>query len=487
MKINRSFKDFKNQHQRKKNQIIFTSTESKGDFKIMNLINNFLQEKNSFIFESVEKGIIKGRYTIFGKNPDKIWEFNNNKSYSVDHKNKRKTIKGNPSDVIEKIIENFNFKTPKNLPPISSLISGYFSYDVIRYIEKIPNKCKDDLKLPDVRLLRPQTLVIHDNLKNKIYFIVNCFADEKISNYKNKYKDINRKIYNLMNLAARRKINIKQNIFKGKTKIKSNTSKKKFISIVNKAKKYIKIGDIFQVVLSQRFESKLTKDPLEIYKKLRITNPSPFMYFFNFPDFQIIGASPEILVRLRNNKITIRPIAGTRPRGLNKNKDDYYSKDLLNDKKELAEHLMLLDLGRNDVGKVSKINTVKVTEKFKIEKYSHVMHIVSNVIGIFNKKYSKFKSLLAGFPAGTVSGAPKIRAMEIIDELEKTKRKIYAGGIGYFSANGEFDTCIALRTALAKNNKFYVQAGAGIVADSKPIREYEETVNKAKALLSSLK
>ena len=257
--------------------------------------------------------------------------------------------------------------------------------------------------------------------------------------------------------------------------------------MINKAKNYIKIGDIFQVVLSQRFEAKLSKSPLEIYKKLRVTNPSPFMYFFNFSDFQIIGASPEILVRLRDNKITIRPIAGTRPRGKNSKQDAFFAKDLLKDKKELSEHLMLLDLGRNDAGKVSKINTVKVTESFKIEKYSHVMHIVSNVMGIYNKHYSKFKSLLAGFPAGTVSGAPKIRAMEIIDELESTKRKVYAGGIGYFSANGEFDTCIALRTAVAKNNRFYVQAGAGIVADSKPIKEYEETINKAKALLNALK
>jgi len=211
------------------------------------------------------------------------------------------------------------------------------------------------------------------------------------------------------------------------------------------------------------------------------------MYFFNFEDFQIIGASPEILVRLRDNKITVRPIAGTRPRGANSKQDKFFAKDLLQDKKELSEHLMLLDLGRNDAGKVSKIGTIKVTEKFMIEKYSHVMHIVSNVIGVYNKKYSKFKSLLAGFPAGTVSGAPKIRAMEIIDELETTRRKIYAGGIGYFSANGEFDTCIALRTAVTKNKKFYVQAGAGIVADSNPIREYEETVNKAKALMYALK
>ncbi len=227
--------------------------------------------------------------------------------------------------------------------------------------------------------------------------------------------------------------------------------------------------------------------PIDIYKKLRVTNPSPFMFYFNFSDFQIIGASPEILVRLRDNKITVRPIAGTRPRGKTLREDRFYEKDLLNDKKELSEHLMLLDLGRNDAGKVSKIDTVKVTESFIIEKYSHVMHIVSNVIGEYNKKFSKFKSLLAGFPAGTVSGAPKIRAMEIIDELETTKRKVYAGGIGYFSANGEFDTCIALRTAVAKKDKFYVQAGAGIVADSKPLKEYEETVNKAKALINALK
>ena len=344
----------------------------------------------------------------------------------------------------------------------------------------------DDLNLPDVRLLRPRTLIIHDNLKKKIFYIINIYNDEKISNYKKKYFEIENEISNLLTQASRIKGNSNSNA-KTNIKVKSNTSKNKFLRMINKAKKYIKIGDIFQVVLSQRFEANLSKTPLEIYKKLRITNPSPFMYFFNFEDFQIIGASPEILVRLRDNKITVRPIAGTRPRGKNLKEDNFFAKDLLKDKKELSEHLMLLDLGRNDAGKVSKIGTVKVTESFIIEKYSHVMHIVSNVIGVYNKKFSKFKSLLAGFPAGTVSGAPKIRAMEIIDELEKTKRKVYAGGIGYFSANGEFDTCIALRTAVAKNKKFYVQAGAGIVADSNPIKEYEETVNKAKALMNALK
>jgi len=482
--LNRNFKNFKFQHKRNQNQIIYISRKTSGNREVLNLIDNFLKEKNSFIFESVEKAKIRGRYTIFGKNPDKIWEFNNQDSYLITNMNKKK-IKGNPDKIIEKIIEDFKFKTPAALPPICSLLSGYFSYDSIRYIEKIPNKCKDDLKLPDVRLLRPRTLVIHDNLKKKIFYIINIFNDEKIKNYKVKYLEIESEINNLLVQASVEKINSHKSKKKN-FKVKSNISKNKFLEMISKAKSYIKIGDIFQVVLSQRFETKLSKEPLEIYKKLRITNPSPFMYFFNFNDFQIIGASPEILVRLRDNKITIRPIAGTRPRGKNSKEDNFFAKDLLQDKKELSEHLMLLDLGRNDAGKVSKVGTIKVTESFMIEKYSHVMHIVSNVIGTYNKRYSKFKSLLAGFPAGTVSGAPKIRAMEIIDELETTKRKVYAGGIGYFSANGEFDTCIALRTAIAKNNKFYVQAGAGIVADSNPIKEYEETINKAKALLSAL-
>ena len=483
--LNKSFRDFKFQHKRKKNQILFISKKIQNNSEILNLINNFLIEKNSFIFESVEKGKIRGRYTIFGKNPDKIWEFNDNKSFVIEN-NKKKKIKGVPAKIIEKIIEDFKFQTPSSLPPICSLISGYFSYDSIRYVEKIPNKCSDDLNLPDVRLLRPRTLIIHDNLKKKIFYIINIFKDEKISNYKKRYAEIESEINNLLIQSSFEGHNETVQLIR-KIKVKSNTSKNKFLNMISKAKNYIKIGDIFQVVLSQRFEAKLTKKPLAIYKKLRVTNPSPFMYFFNFEDFQIIGASPEILVRLRDNKITVRPIAGTRPRGKNLKEDNFFARDLLKDKKELSEHLMLLDLGRNDAGKVSKINTVKVTESFTIEKYSHVMHIVSNVVGAYNNKYSKFKSLLAGFPAGTVSGAPKIRAMEIIDELESSKRKVYAGGIGYFSANGEFDTCIALRTAIAKKNKFYVQAGAGIVADSNPIKEYEETINKAKALLNALK
>ena len=486
MNINTSFLDFKKKHQNKKNQVIFCKTKCKNNKIIENIINNFLIKKNSFIFESVEKRRIRGRYTIIGADPDKIWEFTNKKIHIIEN-NKRKNIKSSPYAFLKKLIEDFNFPLPKNLPPLCSLLVGYFSYDIIRYIEKIPDKCLDDLKIPDIRLMRPKTIIIHDNVLKKIYFIKNCFADEKINNYQKYFSELKQNINFLENLAFdfsyKNPIQITGN---KKIGVKSNVSKKRFKNMVLKAKKYIKKGDIFQVVLSQRFESKLTKAPLEIYKKLRIKNPSPFMFFFNFDDFQIIGSSPEILVRLRKNKITIRPIAGTRPRGSNAKKDKFYKKQLLSDKKELAEHLMLLDLGRNDVGKVSKINTVKVTEKFRIEKYSHVMHIVSNVEGDFDKKQSMLDTMLAGFPAGTVTGAPKIRAMEIIDELEKCKRKMYAGSIGYFSADRNFDTCIALRTALIKNNKFYIQSGAGIVADSVPEKEYLETVNKAKALISSL-
>tara|TARA_Y100000816_G_scaffold287587_1_gene270599 strand:- start:861 stop:2315 length:1455 start_codon:yes stop_codon:yes gene_type:complete len=482
--LNNNLAKFKKLHKKKKNQILYTSIETNGKIEIENLINNFLLEKNSFIFESVEKGKIKGRFTIFGKKPDKIWEFNNNKCF-IYEKDSKKKINGNPSKNIENIIQSFNFKTPKELPNICSILAGYFSYDIIRYLEKIPNRCKDDLKLPDVRLMRPKLLIVHDNLKKKIYYIYNCYKEEKITNYEAEYSKIYKELeYNIF-LSNYRSRNINKKKLKI-PKVKSNISMKNYLRIVNKAKKYIKIGDIFQVVLSQRFETKLTKSPLDIYKKLRLSNPSPFMYFFNFEDFQIVGASPEILVRLRDGKISIRPIAGTRPRGKNVKQDNFYKKDLLKDKKELSEHLMLLDLGRNDAGKVSEIGSIKVTEKFSIEKYSHVMHIVSNVEGKFSDKYSRFMTLLAGFPAGTVSGAPKIRAMEIIDELERSKRKVYAGGIGYFSSNGDFDTCIALRTAVIKNNKFYVQAGAGIVADSKPKNEYKETINKAKALLKAL-
>ena len=484
MRINKSLKDFRKYHSRKKNQLLFSSSSCKNYYKVENLYKFLLAEKNSFIFESVEKGIIRGRYTIIGLNPDKIWDIRSNE-ITLNNNGKKTKIKSNPLKYINKLVREFKIDIPKELPSMASMLVGYFSYDIIRYIEKIPNKCKDDLKIPDVRLSRPKNLVIYDNLKKKIYYIENIYSDTKIKDYSEKYISILKKfeLYdNFCNIKLPDRFTFKVN----KSVIKSNTSKNKFKSLVKKAKSYIKKGDIFQVVLSQRFERKINKSPIEIYNHLRKSNPSPFMFYFNYEDFNILGSSPEILVRLRNNEITIRPIAGTRPRGRSKSEDKKYVADLLKDKKELAEHLMLLDLGRNDVGKVCKINSVKVTEKFKVEKYSHVMHIVSNVTGKFNNQTSIFEALLSGFPAGTVSGAPKIRAMEIIDELEKNKRKLYAGGIGYFTPNNEFDTCIALRTALIKDDKFYVQAGAGIVADSKPEKEYVETVNKAKALMRAV-
>ncbi len=484
MQINTSFKDFQKRHVKKLHQILFKSFNCKDYYKVENLFKFLLAEKNSFIFESVEKGIIRGRYTIIGLNPDKRWDINNN-TVTIETNKKKVKIKTNPLKYLNKLIKDFKIKIPSQLPSMASMLVGYFSYDVIRYIEKIPNKCKDDLKIPDVRLSRPRNLVIYDNLKKKIHYIENVYADTKIKSYKEAYDSIVKKFElfkNFENIKLPEQFTFKQN----KNSIKSNISKKRFKQLVKKAKTYIKNGDIFQVVLSQRFERKINKKPIEIYNQLRKSNPSPFMFYFNYEDFKVLGSSPEILVRLRKGEVTIRPIAGTRPRGRNLKEDKKYVSDLLKDKKELAEHLMLLDLGRNDVGKVSKINTVKVTEKFKVEKYSHVMHIVSNVIGKLNHQNSVFETLLSGFPAGTVSGAPKIRAMEIIDELEKNKRKLYAGGIGYFTPNNEFDTCIALRTALIKKDKFYVQAGAGIVADSKPEKEYAETVNKAKALMKAV-
>ena len=484
MRINTSFNEFKKKHSKKKHQILFKSFKCNDYYRVENLYKFLLAEKNSFIFESVEKGTIRGRYTIIGLNPDKIWDINNN-IITLNANGKKTRIKTKPLNYINKLIKNFKIEMPNQLPSMASMLVGYFSYDIIRYIEKIPNKCIDDLKIPDVRISRPKNLIIYDNLKKKIYYIENVYADTKIKSYRETYESIIKRfeLYeNFENIKLPEQFTFKPN----KNFIKSNISKNRFKLLVKKAKSYIKKGDIFQVVLSQRFERKINKSPIEIYNYLRNSNPSPFMFYFNYEDFNVLGSSPEILVRLRKGEVTIRPIAGTRPRGRNKKEDKKYVSDLLKDKKELAEHLMLLDLGRNDVGKVAKINTVKVTEKFKVEKYSHVMHIVSNVIGKFNNQTSIFETLLSGFPAGTVSGAPKIRAMEIIDELEKNKRKLYAGGIGYFTPNDEFDTCIALRTALIKNDKFYVQAGAGIVADSKPEKEYLETINKAKALMKAV-
>ena len=476
-----NYKNYTECYKINKISLVYAIQKNSKESKIENLIESILAKKNSFVFESVEKGINRGRYTIFGYDSDRLYEVRNNKIFL----NKKKIIKKNTYSYLKELIKKFNYDLPKDLPPMALMLVGYFGYDTIRFVEKIPNEAKDDLNIPDIRLQRPSKIIIHDNLKKKLFFISCNYNKKQCSNlsYKKNIQDLKKIIED-----SSKKIfsSYKKNELK-KLFIKSNTTKKTFIKNVAIAKKHIEIGDVFQVVLSQRFEAKLQKKPIEIYKKIRRTNPSPFLYFINYEDFQIVGSSPEILVRVKDSKITIRPIAGTRPRGKNKKLDDKFQKDLLSDPKELSEHLMLLDLGRNDIGKFSEIGTVKVDSQFKTEKYSHVMHIVSNVTGKLKKNSSLIDVLMSGFPAGTVSGAPKIRAMEIIDKLEKSKRKLYAGGIGYFSPKNNMDTCIALRTALIKNNKIYIQAGAGIVADSDPEMEYQETVNKAQALIEASK
>jgi anthranilate synthase component 1 len=483
-----SYEKFKNNLKINNFSQIYTIQKIKDLSALDNLIELVSLNKDSFVFESVEKDKIRGRYTIFGFNPDLTIEVNNNQIIRTLNNKIIKIKKKNPYNYLNNLIKNFNFKTSNQIPLMSAMLAGYLGYDIIRFKEKISNNCKNDLNIPDLKLMRPQLVIIYDNEKKKIFFIQNIFKKYKKNYLKNIYQYKCKEIKEFAKQIS--KITCSKEILKKKenrNKIKSNITKKNFLKSVMKAKKLINNGEIFQVVLSQRFESKLNKSPINFYKKLKILNPSPFMFFFNFSNFQIAGSSPEILVRVRNNKVTIRPIAGTRPRGKNFKDDIKLEKELLNDKKEISEHLMLLDLGRNDVGKVSKIGTVKVDEKFKIEKYSHVMHIVSNVVGNFDNKNSLLDTLFAGFPAGTVSGAPKIRAMEIIDNLESSKRKLYAGGVGYFTPNNEMDTCIALRTALIIDNKIYVQSGAGIVADSIPLNEYKETVNKAKALFEASK
>ncbi len=367
---------------------------------------------------------------------------------------------------------------------MSGAFFGYIAYENIYNIESISrNKKKNVLKTPPAILFIPETLIIYDNINKSLFLLKHFIAENKVNlEYEECIEQFNK-------IEKKIKLNNKNNLYNlrktKKLKIKSNITKTKFINNIKKAKKYIKNGDIFQVVTSQRFEINYSKKGSCLYEVLRQTNPSPFMYYFNLPHFKIVGSSPEILVRIRSNTITIRPIAGTRPRGNNKSQDKKNELDLLSDKKEISEHLMLLDLGRNDVGKISNKSSVNVTAKFVIEKYSHVMHIVSNVTGDIKSGITPIEALMSGFPAGTVSGAPKIRAMQIIDELEEDLRGIYAGGIGYITPGGDMDTCIVLRTGIISKNKLYVQAGAGIVYDSDPELEYIETVNKAKAVLNA--
>ena len=469
---------------KKINFILFKEINNKKINPIPTFIEYSNNKKYGFLFESVEKEVIRGRYTICGYDPQIIIKDKKNK-LSIKTKNKNKIIyKKNPLSAISEIIANLKFSNSEALPPMASSFFGYFGYETINYREDISKKVKkDDLDLPDSLLFLPKFIIIHDNKINKIFITSPILANEtKENDYVSIINEFEYIEKDLITNKVEQEINFKK---RKKIQPKSNIDKVKFINNIKRVKKYIHDGDIFQAVIGQRFEVDYNKSAKSLYQVLRKTNPSPFMFIFNFPNFNIVGSSPEILVRVKNGNVTIRPIAGTRPRGRNKNIDIKNEQDLLSDSKELSEHLMLLDLGRNDVGKVSSKNSVSVTSSFFIERYSHVMHIVSNVEGALKKGLTSFDALMSGFPAGTVSGAPKIRAMEIIDELETYKRGVYGGGIGYFSSTNEMDTCIALRTSIIKNNKLYVQAGGGIVYDSNPQMEFVESVNKAKAIFNA--
>ena len=491
--------EFDNKVQKKQNQIVYTKFSADLDTPVSLMLKLAKDEDNSFLLESVTGGEIKGRYSVIGMKPDLIWKCNLEKSKinrNVLEQESSFTVQTDPPIIaLKSLIKESYFKIPSDLPAMSAGLFGYLSYEMINLIKKISsNLHKKDLGLADSILFRPSIIIIIDNVKGEIVAVNPIYANNK-NHIKYTSKDLydrsKKKLIQIIKQISK-PLNVynfySQNnqIDKKKFNTASNFTKKEFLEKVKKAIDYIKLGDILQVVLSQRWTINFSNHPFSFYRALRKTNPSPYMFYFNFKDFQIVGASPEILVKVSNNKVTIRPIAGTRPRGKNIEEDRKYEQELLQDPKENSEHLMLLDLGRNDVSKVSEIGTVKTTERFIVEKYSHVMHIVSNVEGNLNPEYDSVDALFAGLPAGTVSGAPKIRAMEIIDELETQNRGVYAGGVGYFGASDEMDICIALRTAVIKNKKIYIQAGAGIVFDSNPINEYEETLNKARALFEAI-
>lgn len=445
----------------------------------------FLKVANSpysYLLESVEGGENFGRYSIIGMPAKKLIQV---RQKTVEIIESGKTIfTENNSDPLGFIDQYLcNYKTPENLdlPRFSGGLAGYFGYETIHYIEPklIKEFIKDDLDLPDIRLMESDEVIVFDNLTGKLSIVV--YANDDLSSYElaiNRLTKIELMIESqLKNENAQSKKNIEE------TLADSEFGEKNFHQAVDKIKEYIVDGDVMQVVLSQRMVKKFQLPAISLYRVLRSINPSPYMFFYHFDDYFIVGASPEILVRLENDTVTVRPIAGTRPRGENSQLDKALEKDLLNDPKEIAEHIQLMDLGRNDIGRVSQPGSVSVTDKMTIERYSHVMHIVSNVEGLIQENLSPMDVLKATFPAGTVSGAPKVRAMEIINELESTKRGVYAGAVGYIGYDGTLDVAIAIRTGVIKSGKLYVQAGAGVVADSIAKNEWDETNNKAKAVL----
>ena len=441
---------------------------------------------HSLLLESVEGGATRGRYSIIGFDPDLVFRAEGergfiNRRFAADP-TAFEPVEGRAFDALKTLIHDSQFSLPAGLPPMSAGIFGYLGYDMVRQMEQLGLPNPDPIGLADAVLVRPRTVLVFDSVKDEITIVTQVRPEPGISAEDAYARAVDRLTAVVDDLDRAVDKSLEPADLSLHVPVKSNTTPDDYMKMVETAKDYIAAGDIFQVVLSQRFEAPFALPPFSLYRALRRVNPSPFLYFLDFGSYSIAGSSPEILVRVRDGEVTIRPIAGTRPRGKSAEEDKANANDLLADPKELAEHLMLLDLGRNDVGRVSEIGSVKVTEKFFLEYYSHVMHIVSNVVGKLASDKDVLDALAAGFPAGTVSGAPKVRAMEIIDELEKEKRGLYAGCVGYFSADGAMDTCICLRTALVKDGTIYAQAGAGIVADSVPASEQAECGNKAGAL-----
>ena len=440
-----------------------------------------------FILESVEGGAIRGRYSFIGIEPDLIWRCRENKAET-----NRDALTGGAFipesmgalDSLRALIKESQIDDmPPGLPPMASSLVGYMGYDMVRLMETLPNTPEDTLGLPDGMFVRPTVMAVFDSVDDSISIVTPVRPSEKLNGEEAFEKALERIENAITRLNGPLPERPNFDATEITTERTSNFTKSEFLGVVERAKEYIRAGDAYQIVPAQRFETPFNRPPFDLYRALRRLNPSPFLFYLNFEGFAVVGSSPEILVRVRDGEVTIRPLAGTRRRGKNSQEDNALAENLLNDPKELAEHLMLLDLARNDVGRVSEVGSVQVTAQFEIERYSHVMHLSSTVVGQISQDYDEIGALIAGFPAGTVSGAPKVRAMEIIDELEPTKRGIYAGCIGYFASNGTMDTCIALRTGVVKDGTLYVQAGVGVVADSDPEAEFQESIDKSQALI----
>lgn len=450
----------------------------------ISIFKKVCREDRCYLLESVEGGENLARYSFMGLQPFLEYTCKDGRGEIRDDAGSRQ-VDGPPLDVLEGIMARFNAPKLEDLPRFYGGAVGYFGYDLIRYVEELPRFAVDDLELPDCHFILTRVVLIFDHVKHKVKIVVNTCPGKEPE------KDYNDAVSLIKSMVKR----IRENSFTPATdriqklppaNFTSNVSKQDFMAKVEKAKEYIKAGDIFQVVLSQRLQTPLPGEPLDIYRNLRALNPAPYLYYLNFADTVIIGSSPEMLIRVEDGVVQTCPIAGTRPRGRNRQEDRDLEAELLQDEKEKAEHLMLVDLGRNDLGRVCEYGCVEVKDFMDIERYSHVMHIVSTVQGRLGPGKTGFDALKACFPAGTLSGAPKIRAMEIIEEMEPTRRGIYGGAIGYFGFTGNLDTCITIRTILVHKGMTYVQAGAGIVADSDPEREYDETINKAGALMDTL-